>query len=201
VIVRNPYVIGVPLTDDTAFYGRQEVFDFIKDVLDAEKQNVIVLYGQRRIGKTSVLHRGARWLQERGPFFPVYYDLQGKSALRLGEVLANLAQTIARRLTIRELDSALFDDEGRYFGEQFLPLAFTHLDGRRLVLLIDEFDVLGDELASPNAASETLFPYLQALIVNQPQIGFVFVVGVASRSLPRTSRPSLSRPSTGVSAT
>jgi tetratricopeptide (TPR) repeat protein len=177
VIARNPYVIGVPLTDDTAFYGRQEVFEFIKDVLDAEKQNVIVLYGQRRIGKTSVLHRGARWLQERGRFFPVYYDLQGKSGLRLGEVLSNLAQTLARRLNVPEPDSALFDDDGRYFGERFLPLAFTHLDGRRLVLLIDEFDVLGDELASPDAASETLFPYLQALIVNQPQIGFVFVVG------------------------
>jgi tetratricopeptide (TPR) repeat protein len=177
VIARNPYVIGVPLTDDTAFYGRQEVFDFIKDVLDAEKQNVIVLYGQRRIGKTSVLHRGARWLQEQGRFFPVYYDLQGKSGLRLGEVLANLAQTLARRLNVAEPDAALFDDDGRYFGDRFLPLAFRHLDGRRLVLLIDEFDVLGDELASPDAASETLFPYLQALIVNQPQIGFVFVVG------------------------
>ena len=54
MIARNPYVIGVPLTDDAGFYGRQEIFRSIKDVLDAEKQNVVVLYGQRRIGKTSV---------------------------------------------------------------------------------------------------------------------------------------------------
>jgi tetratricopeptide (TPR) repeat protein len=174
---RNPYVIGVPLTNDAAFYGRQDVFNFVKDVLDAEKQNVIVLYGQRRIGKTSVLHKAAKWLENQGSFFPVYFDLQGKERLNLGEVLENLAHTLSRRLELAKPDAALFDDEGSYFGDRFLPLAFERLGESRLVLLVDEFDVLSDELESPRAASKTLFPYLQNLIVTRPQIGFVFVVG------------------------
>ena len=177
VIARNPYVIGVPLTDAAAFYGRQEFFHFIRDILHAEQQNVIVLYGQRRIGKTSVLHRAAQWLRDEGAFFPVYFDLQGKAGLSLGDVLANLAHTIARRLSLDRPDAALFDQDGRYFSDRFLPLAFSRLRGTRLVLLFDEFDVLGDELASPGAASETLFPYLQDLIASQRQVGFVFVVG------------------------
>ena len=174
---RNPYVIGVPLTGDAAFYGRQDLFNFIKDVLDAENQNVIVLYGQRRIGKTSVLHQASKWLKDSGDFFPVYYDLQGKERLSLGAVLENLAVTLARRLDLRKPDAALFDEAGRYFNDSFLPLAFHHLGEGRLVLLFDEFDVLGDELASPDPASETLFPYLQELITNHQRIGFVFVVG------------------------
>jgi tetratricopeptide (TPR) repeat protein len=174
---RNPYVIGVPLTNDASFYGRQDFFNFIKDVLDAEKQNVIVLYGQRRIGKTSVLHRAAKWIEDQGSFFPVYYDLQGKERLNLGEVLENLAHTLARRLDLARPDAALFDDEGSYFGDRFLPLVFERLGESRLVLLVDEFDVLSDEIESPRAASKTLFPYLQDLIVTRPQIGFVFVVG------------------------
>ena len=177
MIGRNPYVIGVPLTDAAAFYGRQDFFQFIRDVLDAEQQNVIVLYGQRRIGKTSVLHRAAQWLRDQGGWSPVYFDLQGKERLSLEDVLANLAQTIARRLSLDKPDAALFDEGGRYFSDQFLPLAFNRLEGRRLVLLFDEFDVLSDELASPRAASETLFPYLQDLIATQRKVGFVFVVG------------------------
>jgi tetratricopeptide (TPR) repeat protein len=177
VIGRNPYVIGVPLTDAAAFYGRQDFFHFIRDVLDAEQQNVIVLYGQRRIGKTSVLHQAAQWLRDQGGWSPVYFDLQGKERLRLGEVLANLAQTIARRLSLDKPDATLFDEEGHYFSDHFLPQAFSRLEHRRLVLLFDEFDVLGDELASPGAASETLFPYLQDLIATQRTVGFVFVVG------------------------
>jgi tetratricopeptide (TPR) repeat protein len=177
LIDRNPYVIGVPLTGDAAFYGRQETFHSIKDVLEAQQQNVVVLYGQRRIGKTSVLHQGARWLQKQGAFFPVYFDLQGKERLTLREVLENLAQTIAKRVDIENADASGFDEDGRHFDERFLPRALERLGERRLVLLFDEFDVLGDELASRRAATETLFPYLQGLIVNQPRIGFVFVVG------------------------
>jgi tetratricopeptide (TPR) repeat protein len=174
---RNPYVIGVPLTNDASFYGRQDFFNFIKGVLEAAKQNVIVLYGQRRIGKTSVLHRAAKWLEEQGSFLPVYYDLQGKERLNLGEVLENLAHTMTRRLNLARPDAALFDDQGNYFGDRFLPLVFDRLGEGRLVLLVDEFDVLSDEIESPRAASKTLFPYLQDLIVTRPQIGFVFVVG------------------------
>jgi len=174
---RNPYVIGVPLTESAAFYGRQEFFKFIGDVLDAAKQNVIVLYGQRRIGKTSVLHRAAKWLGADGAFFPVYYDLQGKERLNLSEVLENLAQTLARRLELPRPDPERFDDDGIYFRDEFLPQAFKRLGETRLVLLMDEFDVLSDELESTRAASKTLFPYLQDLIVTRPQIGFVFVVG------------------------
>lgn len=174
---RNPYVIGVPLTEGASFYGRQEFFKFIEDVLDAAKQNVIVLYGQRRIGKTSVLHRAAKWLEDQGRFFPVYYDLQGKERLSLGAVLENLAQTLARRIDLPRPDPRQFDDDGRYFGNEFLSQAFQRLGNTRLVLLIDEFDVLSDELESARAASQTLFPYLQDLIVTRPQIGFVFVVG------------------------
>jgi len=173
----NPYVIGVPLTDTDGFYGRTDTFRFIRDVLGARKQNVIVLYGQRRIGKTSVLHRAARWLDDEGTFSPVYYDLQGKERLSLGDVLENLAQTLARRLGLPRPDPKQFDGDGQYFSLTFLPQALARVGKQRLILFVDEFDVLSDELDSPRAATKTLFPYLQDLIVTRPQIGFVFVVG------------------------
>jgi len=172
---RNPYVIGVPLTADVGFYGRQKIFTFVKDTLEAEHQNVIVLYGQRRVGKTSLLHQIARQVQSSVQ--PVYFDLQGKEGHSLGKVLYTLARTIGRPLKLKSLKQSDFDDAGRFFRETFLPLAYQQLDNRRLLLLFDEFDVLGDELSSPEAASETLFPYLQHLIMHERQIAFIFVVG------------------------
>ena len=40
------------------FVGRQDVFDFVREhLLGTYQNNVIVLHGQRRTGKTSILYR------------------------------------------------------------------------------------------------------------------------------------------------
>ena len=173
----NPYVTGVPLTGEAGFYGRRDMFDFIQQILEAQQQNVVVINGQRRVGKTSLLHQIARKLRAEGNVVPVYFDLQGKEQKSLGQVLHALARTVARPIGLTNPKRDKFNDSGRHFHERFLPSVKKKLGSRRLLLLFDEFDVLGDELTSHNAASETLFPYLQKLITRQRQIVFVFVVG------------------------
>jgi AAA+ ATPase superfamily predicted ATPase len=96
----NPYVIGVPLTGDAGFYGRSETFAAVEDALYAEHQNVIVLFGQRRIGKTSLLHQIARRVRNDNRLVPVYFDLQGKERLALVEVLRLLARYVARAVGV-----------------------------------------------------------------------------------------------------
>ncbi len=173
----NPYVIGVPLTGEAGFFGREDAFVFIDDILETEQQNVVVFYGQRRVGKTSLLHQIAQRNRQEGAVVPIYFDLQGKEQKLLSEVLYDLSRTIARALDIAFPEQSSFDNDGRYFRNDFLPAIHHHLDHKRLLLLFDEFDILGDEIAKTGAASETLFPYLQDLIMHQRQIVFVFVVG------------------------
>jgi tetratricopeptide (TPR) repeat protein/uncharacterized protein YrzB (UPF0473 family) len=173
----NPYVIGVPLTGEAGFYGREDAFDFIEDILETEQQNVVVFYGQRRVGKTSLLHQIARKIKQKGAVVPVYFDLQGKEQKSLSEVLYDLSRTVARSLKIEFPKQDRFDDTGRYFRNEFLLSVNKRLGNKRLLLLFDEFDVLGDEITKTGTASETLFPYLQNLIMHQRQIVFVFVVG------------------------
>jgi uncharacterized protein YjbI with pentapeptide repeats/tetratricopeptide (TPR) repeat protein len=173
----NPYVIGVPLAGDAGFFGRRDIFVFIEDVLNTRQQNVVVLFGQRRIGKTSLLHQISRKIKESDDVVPIYFDLQGKAQKSLGEVLYSLARTIARSIKIIDFDQSQFDDAGRFFYDKFLPLIQKQLGKKRLLLLFDEFDVLGDELSNLDAASETLFPYMQELIRHDLKIVFVFVVG------------------------
>ncbi len=58
----NPYVAGNPVGDSPAFIGRADVLREVLRVLRRPQDNAIVLYGQRRIGKTSILqHLAARF--------------------------------------------------------------------------------------------------------------------------------------------
>jgi AAA ATPase domain len=188
----NPYVIGVPLTGNVGFYGRRDVFQFIDKTLDAGQQRVIVLYGQRRVGKTSILHQTIRQLTGESALLPVYFDLQGKGRQSLSQVLFQLAREIAQAAGLENPPEDAFDEAGNFFTEQVLPRAYAHIGSQcRLLLLFDEFDVLGDEIIASGAAaaphpfaSETLFPYLQNLIMQHDRLAFIFVVGRRIEELP-----------------
>jgi AAA+ ATPase superfamily predicted ATPase len=74
--VENPYIAGMSINGKGMFVGRQDVFDFLKQKFITEKaKHNILLYGGRRVGKTSTLYRikgGA--LGDK--FIPVFIDLQ-----------------------------------------------------------------------------------------------------------------------------
>jgi predicted AAA+ superfamily ATPase len=63
--------------------GRADVLREVLRVLRRPQDNAIALYGQRRIGKTSILQHLETQLQE-GPYHPVYFGLQDKSSGRWG---------------------------------------------------------------------------------------------------------------------
>jgi hypothetical protein len=113
----NPYVIGVPLIGNVGFYGRRDVFQFIDKTLDAGQQRVIVLYGQRRIGKTSILHQTIRQLTGESALLPVYFDLQGKGHQSLSQVVFWLSREIARAAGLENPPEDAFDEAGNFFTE------------------------------------------------------------------------------------
>ena len=49
----NPYIAGKALDDERGFFGRQEILREIERSLRREGNSSIVLYGQRRTGKSS----------------------------------------------------------------------------------------------------------------------------------------------------
>lgn len=85
----NPYVAGAPVLDESLFFGRTRLIDRI---LQTIHNNSLLLYGERRIGKTSIQHQLKRRLERledpRYDFFPVYIDLQGTPEDRFFRTLA-----------------------------------------------------------------------------------------------------------------
>ncbi|MBN1877731.1 MAG: tetratricopeptide repeat protein [Anaerolineae bacterium] len=171
----NPYIAGNPVGNTSAFIGRTEVLREVLRVLRHPQDNAIVLYGQRRIGKTSILQYLETWLPEQGPYYPVKFNLQNKGNWSLSRVLQELAQTIA--LILNQAPPDLGDKPEIAFRKTWLPSLLENLPREHsLILLFDEFDVLNDP--QDNEAVTTFFPYLQDLLDDiAKKLQFVFVVG------------------------
>ena len=140
----------------------------------------MVLYGQRRIGKTSILHQLARWLPKSGGPRAIYFDLQDKAAWPVGRIMVALAAKIAEELGMGELVGPAEGEAGAevWFKGSWLPGVLARMEqGASLAVLFDEFDVLADA-ASQKTASETFFAYLRGLLAaTAPRLRLVFVIG------------------------
>jgi DNA-binding winged helix-turn-helix (wHTH) protein len=176
----NPYVAGAALRGGKGFFGRRDKLSRVERELRNPTTTGLVLFGQRRIGKTSLLMQLCCTLPGY-LFAPVYFDLQDQASRPLAQVLADLADTAAERVGLDAPDPDAFDDAGRYFRRVFLSQLYERLgEGRRPVFLLDEFDVMGQRGESERddtTAANMLFPFLRRVMSEDHRPAFVFVVG------------------------
>lgn len=182
----NPYVAGAALREEQGFFGRRDTLGRVERELRNPSTSALVLLGQRRIGKTSLLMRLEHTLPVQ-TFFPVYFDLQDQAERPLAQVLADLADTAAEKAALDVPSPDAFDDAGRFFQRVFLPrLCQTLGEECRPVFLLDEFDTLNqlNGFGSPEAtAARALFPLLRRVMGEDPRPAFVFVVGRRAQDL------------------
>jgi ABC-type branched-subunit amino acid transport system substrate-binding protein/tetratricopeptide (TPR) repeat protein len=178
---KNPYIIGKPIHEPEKLFGREDLFQFIEDNLNSDTK-ILLLHGQRRIGKSSVLEQIAHRI-DRQEFVFVCFDLQGHSQSSLSDILYNLAEKIAEKLSI-DSDTTILPSQEKFksnphiFFDGFLLKVYCELGDKNLVLLLDEFDVLS---SNDNIIyqGESFFRYLQSLIKQQKNL---FVIAVLGRS-------------------
>ena len=162
----NPYVAGAPVLDEALFFGRDQLIDRI---LQTIHNNSLLLYGERRIGKTSIQHHLKRRLQELDDpvyaFYPVYVDLQGTPEERFFATIAeDVKQELAPQLQEVEIGTAEREDRDYAYRDlvRDLRMVIKHLEEHndrkvKLVLLIDEVDELNDYDPRINQRLRSLF--------------------------------------------
>lgn len=177
---RNPYMTGTVVKNADQFFGRQEILNRVVQELHNPGTVSLVLSGQRRIGKSSLLHAIERSLSPE-EFLPVLMDLMTNANKPVGTVLGELAHKASRKAKIKPLPVEDFDNEGIYFQETFLPQLYAAIgDGCRPVFLLDEFDVADQgRLLDQGAqeASTSLFYVLYQLMDKETRPAYVFVIG------------------------
>src|SRR5579859_6419155 len=72
--IPNPYDPTAPMADPARFYGREDIFAFIRQQLYAERRaRAVALIGRRGVGKTSILFQLPQHLDART--LTAYIDL------------------------------------------------------------------------------------------------------------------------------
>ncbi len=163
-IRKNPYIIGCPVNADR-FFNRVKLLQDVSDNLNQGAKSILI-YGQRRIGKSSILAELPHALGNE-TFTFISLSLEGKSQKNLPEVLHELAKetlfSIEETSWVPIVPSiAELEAKPQIFVTQFLKQIHKICNHRDLVLLLDEFDTLGDY--HPESAGNHLFPYLQEFI-------------------------------------
>jgi len=178
--VFNPYEVSRP-AQGKLFVGRSDVLRMIEENLaPAASKNILVLRGQKRTGKTSVLHHLRDTLaQENQAYLPVFVDMQGFGLVTSNrDFLYQLACFIREDLLQHHVELPEPDLEPFLqhptvaFELKFLKELKRRVGGRRVLLMLDEFECL-NELIVRKQVGEELLPYFRHLMQHTPLLFLV----------------------------
>jgi hypothetical protein len=171
--VRNPYVVGDPV-EDNLFVGREDVLSQLEElwVMGHQLQSV-VLYGHRRMGKTSILKNAANCLG--ASLKVVYVNLLslGNISQGVGEMLMAISDEIARTVNIPAPDDAeLLNLPYRTF-ERYLKQVDAQLGETGLIIALDEFEQI-EEFIAAKQIHQDYIKFLRGLVQMSSKVAFVF---------------------------
>jgi hypothetical protein len=180
--IPNPYTPGSPLKPgNPTFVGREDIFNFIRqNALALAQERLLVLVGERRTGKTSILKQLPVRLNDPR-VIPIYVDGQelgidpGMSNFFLSLTAAIADGLEEAGISILRLTPEDLGESPQYvFERRFLPMIQERIGDRILLLTIDEFEELGVRVSRGRLPPD-IFPYLRHLIQHGEQLAFIFV--------------------------
>lgn len=162
----NPFVSGEPVRREDMFFGR---YDLLQRVIDTLHNNSIMIHGERRIGKTTLLYQLAARLRDVDDtdywFLPLYIDLEGTAeddffhflmeeiingALILPGASEEIQPNLSDFLYYRAFEAQYTDREFSRDLRDLISLLQIYAEKRyplkqiRIILLLDEMDVMSD---------------------------------------------------------
>lgn len=173
----GPYNISSPVTG-SQFFGRETLLSSILEMLASANPGPVLIFGAARMGKTSLLQELLLRLPP-SDYLPIYWGAKDQTDMSPQAVWESLAETIARPVgaSASKLPSDL-----NLFRTRFLPQIRKSIAPRRLVLLLDDIDLLADAPAE----THTLIEELQQLLAEEHQTAFVLTIGTKLQDLPPT---------------
>jgi hypothetical protein len=170
--VNNPYLIGDPVMGNL-FIGREDIMRQLEELwLRGIQLQSVVIYGHRRMGKTSILLNAANSLDNQVKVVYVNLLKLGDVTQGVGEVLMAISDEISQVVNIKppkddnllKLPERTFD---RYFNE-----VIKNLSGG-LIIAIDEFEKIED-LIKAGKISPDFMGFLRSLVQAHSQVAFAF---------------------------
>lgn len=148
--VRNPYHYGLPITDPGLFFGRDDIMGKMQRIItSAMHANIIMIYGQRRMGKSTILRQLHQQCRDGQELWPIFIDVEIFTLPGTSGFLWELAHEIWRGLpgghnVPEPIISKFQASAGTYLIKEWMTKvdAAIAATGRSLLLLLDEFDLV-----------------------------------------------------------
>jgi hypothetical protein len=184
--IPNPYLAGKPISDRNMFFGREDVFNFIKDILNRSNKEKysIVLCGGRRTGKTSIMYQIVNG-RLGDDFVPVFIDMQEMAGVDLRGFFSKIAQKIIEVVKVnmppedlKNLDDLYqaLDDKTVSAYQNFSQLVtdvISKISGKYLILLVDEYELIETKVAAGDLTDD-IFTHLRGMMQNMNNLIFIF---------------------------
>jgi tRNA A-37 threonylcarbamoyl transferase component Bud32 len=168
-MARNPYLNRVAIRDPAQFFGRAREVSKIFSRIGASRPQSISVVGERRIGKSSLLsfinhpEVRQRFLDRSESYAFAFIDLQQKRRLTLTEFFKELFALLAKET----VDKSLARLQPSFDSLRAVLDNFRR-DGRKLVVLFDEFDAI-----TTNRAFDLEFYSFLRSIANNYDVAYV----------------------------
>ncbi|OQY43122.1 MAG: hypothetical protein B6242_15350 [Anaerolineaceae bacterium 4572_78] len=175
--INNPYIVGRPIfTNQQIFVGRKHVTAEIERLLLMPNCPALLLYGQRRMGKTSLLYNLRKIFSSR--IVPLFVDGQKvKLSRHVGGFLYLLAQQMWKSaesyyLTFPYLSLDDFSNEPFIVFNDWLDEVETIIaeePNRSALLMMDEIEAI-DQIVEQSRFDDTdLFSMIRHIIQHRPR--------------------------------
>ncbi|MCB0225600.1 MAG: ATP-binding protein, partial [Anaerolineae bacterium] len=174
--IDSPYVIGIPLTEQQEiFVGRTNISTRIEKLLLDRRRPPLLLFGQRRMGKTSLLNNLSRLLPST--IVPLFVDLQGPASqandytgffYNIARGMINSAQR-QRGLTLPPLPRKRLQVDPFTYFDEWLDEVETTLGDHTALVTLDEFEALESAIDRGRLDGPDLLSMLRHLIQHRPK--------------------------------
>ncbi len=186
--IKNPYITGVPLTTAVSevFVGRREVAAKIENLLHTAHAAPILLLGQRRMGKSSLLNHLPRFLPQE--CISVALDLQGISKVNSAVFFYNIARIVTRTtqqqglLQLPNVTREFFQREPLTDFNEWLDTVEDTLAGKTLLLAFDELESLDNAFTDKSLEQDAILATLRHIIQHRSQFKILLAGNYLSSS-------------------
>ncbi len=179
---RRPYSLQA-VEKEEELVGRKELVENIYANLISDTIESAMIFGQKRVGKTSIAKTLATKLQKEKGFVPIF--------IKIGDLDKTSSKSFIKTLGDAIVEETLYHDElsnfeinRPIFDEVLSPPLATYfkrikriLPKLKFIIIIDEFDEIPSELYRYTHIGNTFFHNIRGLSQEGTQIGFILIGG------------------------
>ncbi|GAA6622542.1 CHAT domain-containing protein [Scytonema sp. NUACC26] len=171
--IRNPHIIGDPVLGER-FVGREDVMRQLEELwLMGQQLQSVVIYGHRRMGKTSILKNAANLVGSGVKVAYVNLLEVGDAPSGVGEVLIAMSDAVSQVMNLQPPPDGELLNLPLLTFRRYLQKVIETLDGTSLIIALDEFEKIEDLIAAGKIPVDFM-EFLRGLVQMNSKVAFAF---------------------------